>query len=224
MNHPPASLAFLLAFTGILACAVAADDRAAKPALFEAGPDGQVEIFNGKDLTGWDADSDYWKVEDGEIVGKVQGPHPYSYLTTKKAAANFRLILEIKLTPNEENSGIQIRSIRIDGKNEMKGMQADVGKGWWGHLYEEHERGLLTKENGEKWVKPNEWNTYEVVAVGSKVRTAINGHLCVDMDDPKFDLQGIFGFQMHQGNTMEVRFRKLKLELNPQFELKTLEK
>jgi hypothetical protein len=180
-------------------------------------------IFNGKDLTGWEADSNYWSVENGEIVGKVEGNHPYSYLTTTKSVRDFRLTLKIKLTPNEQNSGIQVRSVRI-GKDEMKGPQCDVGKGWWGHLYEEHGRALLTKKSGEEWVKPNDWNTYEIVFVGTKLRTAINGHLCVDLDDEKFVKQGVIGFQVHAGGTMEVRFKDVKLEVDPEFELKTLEK
>jgi hypothetical protein len=104
----------------------------------------------------------------------------------------------------------------------MKGMQADIGKGWWGHLYEEHQRGLLTKKSGEQFVKPDDWNTYEIIAIGSKVRTAINGNLCVDMDDPKVAKQGVIGFQLHSGNTQEIRFRNLQLEINPKsMDLKT---
>ena len=36
----------------------------------------------------------------------------------------------------------------------MQGPQADIGAGWWGKLYEESGRGLLAKEGGEKFVKP----------------------------------------------------------------------
>ena len=200
---------------------LAADEKPKDLPMFEAGADGKTEIFNGKDLGGWDKDADYWSVENGEIVAKAKGQHPYSYLTTQKAVGDFRLILEVKLVPNTENSGIQFRSARI-GKNEMRGMQADVGKGWWGHLYEEHQRGLLTKKSGDQWVKGEDWNTYEILAVGSKVRTAINGKLCVDLDDPKVDKKGVIGFQLHSGGTQEVRFRNLQLEINPRFELKTL--
>ena len=200
---------------------LAADETPKDMPMFKAGPDGKADIFNGKDLSGWNKDADYWSVSDGEILGKATDKHPYSYLTTKKAVGDFRLILEVKLVPNSENSGIQFRSARI-GKNEMKGMQADAGKGWWGHLYEEHERGLLTKKSGEQWVKEDDWNTYEILAVGPKVQTAINGHLCVDITDEKIDRKGVIGFQLHAGGPQEVRFRKLELELNPKFELKTV--
>ena len=58
-------------------------------------------------------------------------------------------------------------------------------------------------------------------ASGSKIRTAINGQLCVDLDDPKISRRGIIGLQMHAGGPLEVRFKDLQLELNPKFELIT---
>jgi hypothetical protein len=214
------SLTLLLSLAAILLLG-ADNPRAERGADFPLFTKDDV-FFNGKDLSGWEPDNTYWSVENGEIVGKVEGNHPYSYLTTTKAVKDFRLTLKIKLTPNDGNSGIQVRSVRID-KNEMKGPQCDVGKGWWGDLYEEHARGKLTTKNGEQWVNVNDWNTYEIVFVGNKLRTAINGHLCVDMDDAKFSKQGIIGFQIHAGGTMEVRFKDLKLEIDPKFELLTLQ-
>ena len=73
--------------------------------------------------------------------------------------------------------------------------------------------GVGTTESGEKHVKENEWNRYEIVAVCSKIRTSINGKLCVDIDDPKGARKGIIALQIHSGGPMEVRFRNLKLEV-----------
>jgi uncharacterized membrane protein len=63
--------------------------------------------------------------------------------------------------------------------------------------------------------------TYEIVAVGSKVRTALNGHVCADIDDAKISRKGVVAVQVHSGGPTEVRFKDLELELNPKFELKT---
>jgi hypothetical protein len=129
-------------------------------------------------------------------------------------AADFRLTLKVKLTPNKENSGVQFRSEALpDG--EMKGPQADVGAGWWGKLYEESGRGLLWDRSGEKHVRPDDWNTYVVEAVGLRVRTWINGQLCVDLEDAKLSRRGIFGLQIHSGGPMEVRFKDIRLEVLP---------
>ncbi len=177
-----------------------------------ATADNARTIFNGKDLSGWHANSKLWSVEKGEIVGKSPGIKKNEFLIGELLAGDFKLTLEMKLTPNSENSGVQFRSEELPG-GEVKGYQADAGAGWWGKLYEEHGRGLLTKEGGEKHVKANDWNAYEIVAEGSKIRTFINGQLCVDIDDPMGAKKGIFALQIHSGGPMEVRFRNLKLEV-----------
>ncbi len=179
-----------------------------------ATADNARDFFNGKDLTGWVGDPKLWRVEKGEIVGKTSGLAKNSFLKSELAAADFRLTLKVKLTPNKENSGVQFRSEALpDG--EMKGPQADVGAGWWGKLYEESGRGLLWDRSGEKHVRPDDWNTYVIEAVGPRVRTWINGQLCVDLEDAKLSRRGIFGLQLHSGGPMEVRFKDLRLEVLP---------
>jgi putative membrane-bound dehydrogenase-like protein len=177
-----------------------------------ATADNVKDFFNGKDLTGWDGDPKLWSVENGEIVGKSPGIKKNEFLKSHMAVTDFRLTLKIKLVPNKENSGVQFRSEALpDG--EMKGPQADVGLGWWGKLYEENGRGVLSNGAGEKHVKADDWNDYEIVAEGSRVKTYINGVLSVDVDDPKISRRGVFGLQIHAGGPMEVRFKDLKLEV-----------
>jgi putative membrane-bound dehydrogenase-like protein len=177
-----------------------------------ATPDNSKDLFNGKDLTGWDGDPKLWKVENGEIVGKSPGIKKNEFLKSQMVATDFRLTLKVKLAPNKENSGVQIRSEPLpDG--EVKGPQADVGLGWWGKLYEEQGRGVLSNGSGEKHIKVDDWNEYEIVAQGSRIKTFINGHACVDLDDPKISRRGIFALQIHSGGPMEVRFKDIKLEV-----------
>jgi hypothetical protein len=195
----------------------------AEAPLYEADKDGKVEVFNGKDLTGFDANPKFWSVDKdaGEIVGKATENHDYDYLTTQKAVADFRLVLKIKLTPNKENSGVQVRSSRI-GKVHMKGPQFDVGQGWWGHIYDEHGLALVTKTNGEKFVKIDDWNTYEIVCVGSRFMSALNGNKVQDFENDKLSKRGIIGIQLHAGGPQEVRLKDISLELNPKAELITV--
>src|ERR1043166_5029243 len=130
-------------------------------------------LFNGKDLSNWDGDKSLWRVENGEIIGRTStGLKHNEFLKSEASFEDFRLVVKIKLTPNKENSGIQFHSDAL-GEYEMKGLQADAGAGWWGKLYEENGRALLWDKPGDNCIKPDEWNTYEIVAVGSKVRTAI---------------------------------------------------
>ena len=177
-----------------------------------ATKDNVKDFFNGKDLTGWDGDAKLWSVEDGEIVGKTNGLKRNEFLRSQMAAGDFRLTLKVKLVPDKENSGVQFRSEALP-EGEVKGPQADVGAGWWGKLYEEHGRGLLWKESGDKHVKVDDWNTYVIEADGSRVRTWINGKACVDLDDAKISRRGLFALQIHSGGAIEVRFKEFKLEV-----------
>jgi len=178
-------------------------------------------FFDEKTLANWDGDAALWKVENGEIVGRSQGLKRNVFLKSEMAFGDFRLVVRVKLAPNNGNSGIQFRSAALPDSL-VKGYQADVGVGWWGKLYEEHGRGLMWKESGEAHVKAGDWNTYEIVAVGPRILTAINGKRCVDLEDTAGARQGIIAFQLHSGAVpFEVRYRDFRLELDPKLELVT---
>ncbi len=169
-------------------------------------------LFNGSDLTMWQGDRELWQVEAGEIVGKTAGLQQNHFLRSELIVADFRFSVQVKLVRNEGNSGIQFRSAGLDN-GEVRGDQADIGSGWWGKLYEENGRGILSDRSGEAFVKPGEWNDYAIEAVGSRVRTWINGQPCVDLDDPAGAKSGCFALQLHAGGATEVRFKDFKLEL-----------
>lgn len=181
--------------------------------LIQATPDNAKDFFNGKDLTGWDFDKEVWSVEDGAIVGKTkEGLKRNNFVKSQMEVADFKLTVKVKLTPNKENSGIQFRSVPIEG-GEMRGPQADIGQGWWGKLYEESGRALLVKEGLEKAVKVDDWNDYVIEAKGPNVKVWINGQLSFDYTDEKLAKKGQIAFQAHSGGPMEVRFKDIKLEV-----------
>jgi putative membrane-bound dehydrogenase-like protein len=178
-----------------------------------ANKDNSTLLFNGRDLTGWLGNPKLWSVENGEIVGRSPGIKSNTFLLSELTAENFKLSLDLKLVKDEGNSGVQFRSQELDGYNEMRGYQADVGHGWWGKLYEENGRAILSDKSGEPYLKKGDWNHYEIEAIGSHVRTWLNGHLCADLNDPKGRSRGQFALQLHAGDPTEVRFRNLKLEV-----------
>lgn len=180
----------------------------------QATPDNLKLFFNGQNLVGWTGNSQLWSVENGEIVGRSPGIKQNEFLVSDLQVGDFELKLKVKLTPDTGNSGIQFRS-SLEPGGHVKGYQADAGKGWWGKLYEEHGRGLLFKDSGEAYVREGEWNEYRIVAVGSQIRTFINGNLCTDLNDPQGAKSGIIAFQIHSGGPMEVRFKDLELNLGP---------
>ncbi len=176
-----------------------------------ATPENASTFFNGKDLTGWTGTEGLWTVEDGELVGRTDGLAKNEWIVSDLSAQDFRLTLEVKLVDNAGNSGIQFRSHAHDG--EVSGYQADIGAGWWGKLYEEHGRKLLSDRSGEQYVRPGDWNRYEILAHGHHIQTRINGNLCVNLHDPEGEHRGIIAIQLHSGGKTEVRLRNMELEI-----------
>jgi hypothetical protein len=177
-----------------------------------------AHLFDGSSLAFWSGSPEVWSVEDGEIVGRTAtGLAHNDFLVSDLLVADFHLRLEVKLLGDQGNSGIQFRSVPAEpgpAHHEITGYQADVGPGWWGKLYEENGRGLVSSTSGEPYVKSGDWNVYDVWCAGTRIRTAINGHVTTDLDDPKGRARGQLALQVHSGGPTEVRFRNFVLELD----------
>ena len=205
-------------FTALLPLVGAAEPQKAtgvKPRMEET-------FFNGKDLTGWSAsEMKYWSVKDGAIVGHSAVNVPGNkFIWADGEVEDFYLVVEVKLTPDNRNAGIQFRSKKANASGQAVGYQADVGAGVWGKLYHEHGRGKLDwNNNATGAVKPGDWNRYEILAVGHKIWTAINGKLCVALEDPKGELSGKISFQIHGGPAQTVLYRNPTLAHNPKIAL-----
>src|ERR1700743_2782210 len=94
---------------------------------------GFQSIFDGKTLTGWDCDPDFWSVSGGAITGQSTLEHQPKQnifcIWKGGQAGDFYLILDFRLTgTNDGNSGIQYRSVELPdvAKWVMKGYQADI--------------------------------------------------------------------------------------------------
>ncbi len=132
----------------------------------------EKNLFNGKDLTGWEGLPNFWSVQDGVITGASTAENlvkQNTFLIWKDGQpSDFTLTLKYKTTPGDDkkftNSGIQYRSHIIDAANfVVGGYQADLeyGDTYSGILYEEKGRGILAKRGekviitqGEKPAKP----------------------------------------------------------------------
>jgi hypothetical protein len=129
-----------------------------------AADSGFKSIFNGKDLSGWDGNKEFWSVRDGAITGQTTAEKPLksnTFLVWKGGEPkNFELRASFRLTGQNDkgfgNSGIQYRSRVIDPATfVVGGYQADMDLGgtYLGMLYEEKGRGILMKP-GQKIVIP----------------------------------------------------------------------
>ena len=111
-----------------------------------AATEGFESIFDGT-LKNWEGDPEYWKAENGTLVGEVRADNllkQNSFIIWRGGElGDFELKLEYRVSA-EGNSGINYRSIEVPGvKWAMQGYQDDIdGKdAWSGQNYEEREIG-----------------------------------------------------------------------------------
>jgi hypothetical protein len=69
----------------------------AAPAASQQPPSREIDLFNGKDLAGWDGDPSLWSVMNGELVGRSPGVTKSQFLKSRLTASDFRLTLKVKL-------------------------------------------------------------------------------------------------------------------------------
>ncbi len=178
-------------------------------------------IFDGKTLNGWRGDENFWRVENGALVGESTPDNPCKKNTflvwDQGEVDDFELKLKFRISGSPQaNSGIQFRGIqREDGH--VIGYQADIDKAgrWVGALYDEATgRGVLAKrgqstlinEQGEReteeflaadelfsFVKQDDWNEYRITARGADMTLEINGHRMSQVTDHQAAHQDLIG-------------------------------
>lgn len=196
-------------------------------------------LFNGRDLTGWNGDPRYWRVEGGAIVGETSAENPLLQNTfirwEEGTLDDFHLRLQFRLTGG--NSGVQYRSRVVDGWS-VAGYQADIdaANNYTGMLYEEGGRGFVARRGQRVIVEPNGainvvgsvgdpaelashirkggWNTLEITARGNHLVHRVNGRITAEATDNHVEGRsnsGILALQIHTGPPMKVEFRDISL-------------
>jgi hypothetical protein len=199
-------------------------------AAADAKPGPAKELFNGKDLSGWQnagggAPGVGWVIEDGAMVRKDKAGD----LWTKDRFGNFVLDLEFN---TQGNSGVFIRTDK-PRDNVQTGIELQVigpsktpSKHSCGAVYD----ALAPTKD---MVKAGEWNRMVVTADGGKLSVVLNGEkiIAMDLDQWKdagknpdgtpnkfrtalkdFKREGHIGLQDHGA---EVRYRNIKVQALP---------
>jgi len=216
-------------FAALLLVAFAGACAAPKPALEEDGA--WIELFNGRDLSGWVGGSTFdpaaitpenqagwdaavplhWSVDSGELVSDGAGPH----LVTAADYGNFEFELDWKIQPLGD-SGIYLRGypqVQIwdpANPNEVGNGAPRGSGGLWNN--DVHERFPLALAD----LPPGEWNHMRVKMAGAQVDVWLNGVSIVqgvEMDNyfhrgEPLRATGPVHLQTHGS---EVRFRNVRI-------------
>ena len=130
-----------------------------------------IELFNGKDLEGWQPMSS--EIPNGWVVreGVLFNQNPGNNLVSKRTFDDFQLHAEFRY-PADSNSGIYLRGRYEVQIEDNFGDEAECHK--IGGVY-----GFLTPSVNA--AKPHgEWQTYDITLVGRSVTVHLNGERVID--------------------------------------------
>ncbi len=183
-----------------------------------------ISLFDGTSLTGWEVvnpvNGEYWSIVDSVITGgngTINIP-TNTYLRTTEIFGDFEFRALFRLTGDHStgliNSGIQYRSIIVD--NNIIGYQADIGKGYWGDIYDEHRRGKLAGgdlSTLKHLLNEDGWNSYSIRSIGNMHELYINGIKTTEYFelDPHIPSRGVIGVQVHSGGNAKVEFKHITI-------------
>lgn len=191
-----------------------------------------------------------FKVEGSEIVGSAMMNTPNTFLCTEKTYGDFVLEFEFKVDPRlnsgvqvrserfEQTTQVDWKGRKISiPAGRVHGYQIEIDPDpkrdrWWtAGIYDEGRRdwlfpgvlggdGKAFTENGRKLFKQGDWNHVRVEAIGSSMKTWLNGKACAQIED-LMTPRGFIALQVHNiGDASlvgaEVRWRNLILtDLTP---------
>ncbi len=171
--------------------------------------DGWIDLFNGKDLSGWKkvGPGGKWVVQDGILIGTQDENGKPGDLMTRLRYKDFELRVEFKVVW-PANSGIWFRM-----PDDKYGLQFDIldypeaktGSVWCD--------GFKNKVPDEKHLNKNGWNTAYIRCQGDHIVAKLNDHKVADFHDTTRP-EGRIGLQTHAGDqykNMKIMFRKVQL-------------
>jgi len=184
-----------------------------------------TQLFNGKNFDGWEikqGKADFEILDNGVIQATSILNSPSTYMGTINHYDDFIFEYEIFASPGL-NSGVQFRSLNSK-KGDVFGYQCELDKdefrSWTGGIYDQSRRGLflypLTRnEKGKNAFKNGVWNKVRIEAVGTSIRTWVNGIQCSNLLDDT-SKSGFIALQIHSINTVEnkgkvVRWKNLRI-------------
>ena len=174
-------------------------------------------LFNGKDLTNFQAEGTkpYWRIENGVLIGENDAALKGHYLWTQKEYGDFVIEFDSRwkaTTDRGVDTGVEMRkpkihlqlgvsgSLRVD----MTGSFYTGGKPAYPEAGQAKEAKTLLKPEGE-------WNTFRIQAKGDTFTCWINGVKASEYTDPKFSGAAPIGFQIHGNVVMKNEFRNIRI-------------
>ena len=164
-----------------------------------------------------------FRLENGILIGTSKSNTPNTFLATKKVYGDFILEFEV-LVDYGLNSGVQFRSESLKSylNGRVHGYQCEIetsSRKWAGGIYDEARRGwlypLTRNPEGQEAFINGAWNRYRIEAIGSTIKSFVNGIETSNLVDDKTP-EGFIAFQVHSISSPEeegkqVRWRNVRI-------------
>lgn len=205
MNFSPRPAA-VLAFGLFLAAAYV---TAAEPKL--------TPLFNGKDLTHFKAEDskEFWRVENGILVGENNAALKGNYLWTEKDYKDFVIEFDVRWkteTPRGVDTGLEMRKPHIQLQLGVSGsLRVDMSGSWYTGGKPAYPEVGQAKEAKTLMKPEGEWNHFRIQAKGDTFTCWINGTKASEYTDAKFSGAAPLGFQIHPQAKMKCEYRNIKI-------------
>ncbi len=193
--------------------------------------EGALDLLEGENLGAWDVPSEHWYREGDHIIGDTGGEvlHLPEWLYTKERFGDFEFTCELLLTGDKRrNTGIyyRVNKIQFERKKSYEapsGYEFDAAyhnpgkrnnRGSLGDWYARPKLRIMPDQAiiNEAY-KEDDWNRLTLRARGNRLEYWINGIKIMDYtdEDPKGSREGVIGFQIHDGSSMRMEWRNIRV-------------
>lgn len=188
-----------------------------QPLASESPADGWVQLFNGKDLAGWqDHVGKFWSVVNGILMSRIPAdaePDNGRLLCQRGEYGDFHLRAEVKLNSGGD-SGLFVRSRLSDNHGYQVQIYNGPGKALTGSILMTPDSKWLETTRGAP-VADDTWFTLEVIARGEHLVVKVDGKVVADVVDSTSS-RGHVQLEAGRPGTV-VQFRKIEIkELPPE--------
>lgn len=174
-------------------------------------------LFNGKDLTGFKSEgaSEFWRVENGVLIGENNAAKKGHYLHTEKEYKDFVIEFDVRFKgtpPRGADTGVEMRKPNIQLQLGVSGgLKVDMTGSWYTGGKERYPEAGQAKEAKTLMKPEGEWNHFRIQAKGDTFSCWINGKKASEYTDAKFPGAAPLGLQIHGGVEMKCEFRNIKI-------------
>lgn len=172
-----------------------------------------LDMFNGRDLEGWDFDPAVWTVRDGVISGhQKRGGSTSALFWRDSDIADFELRFRFRLLRG--NSGVNYRSTRL-ATFDVGGYEFEIYTNKTGNLANvgsDRQRYRLFRADDTAQPIDSEWHEGIIIANGTHLVHGLDGKTLCDVQDPNpaAPRTGVIAFGMSIGTAVEFKDLRLK--------------